>query len=144
MFLFVMLLIWLFSCLVLLLFLVLLLGWLLRNFWCHWLSAQFGNWHACSAVLMCCSSLFSNSCVEDNIFALFAYVLYRSSILKEYLQLYYLVKILNGSISSAWRVIMVNTTAQPSFPLYTKTIKDLDLCNNKLVEVESRYTTTES
>ena len=56
---------------------VLLLGWLLlRNFWCHWLSAHFGNWHACSAVLVCSSSMFSNSCVEDTIFALCANLLY--------------------------------------------------------------------
>ena len=36
---------------------VLLMDWLLlRTLWCHWLRAQFGNWQACSAVLICCSS----------------------------------------------------------------------------------------
>ena len=36
----------------------------------HWLSAHFGNWQWCKAVLMCESSLSKESCVEDTVFAL--------------------------------------------------------------------------
>ena len=58
------------------LLLLVLLGWLgLVNLWCHWFSAQFGNWHCCSAVLMCWSSLSSLSCEEETTLALCASVL---------------------------------------------------------------------
>ena len=56
---------------VLLVVLLLLVGWLLFvTLWCHWLRAQFGNWHAYSAVLMCCSSCSSLSCEDETTLAL--------------------------------------------------------------------------
>ena len=65
------------SCrLLLVVLLLLLLGWLgLMNLWCHWLRAQFGNWHCCSAVLMCWCSLSSLSCEGETILVLCASVL---------------------------------------------------------------------
>ena len=46
------------------------------NLCSHWLSAQFGNWQWCKAVLMCSSSLSNESYVEETVFALCARVLY--------------------------------------------------------------------
>ena len=46
------------------------------NLCSHWLSAQLGNWQWCKAVLMCSSSLSSESCVEETVLALCARVLY--------------------------------------------------------------------
>ena len=64
------------SCWFLLLVLLLLVGWFwFVNLWYHWLRAQFGNWHACSAVLMCCSSCYSLSCEDETTLALWANVL---------------------------------------------------------------------
>ena len=56
----------------LLLLLVLVLDvWLgCLNLCSHWLSAHFGKWQWCKAVLMCESSLSKESCVEDTVFAL--------------------------------------------------------------------------
>ena len=45
----------------------------------------------------------------------------------------------NGSPSLHVEVVITNITAQPSLVFYTETTKCLDLCNNTLVEVESRY-----
>ena len=55
---------------------LLLVGWFwFVNLWCHWLRAKFGNWHACSAVLMCCNSCSSLSCEDETSLALWANVL---------------------------------------------------------------------
>ena len=62
--------------LLLLLVVVVVLAWLgWVNLCCHWLRAHAGNWHCCSAVLMCWSSLSSLSCAEETILALCARVL---------------------------------------------------------------------
>ena len=64
------------SCWLLLLVLLLLVGWFgFVNLWCHWLRAQCGNWHACSAVLMCCSSFSGLSCEDETTLTLWANVL---------------------------------------------------------------------
>ena len=63
-----------------LLLLLLLLSWVegggvLLNLCSHWLRAQEGNWQWWRAVLMCESSFWILSCVEDTVLALWAKVL---------------------------------------------------------------------
>ena len=63
-----------------LLLLLLLLSWAVGgcvwlNLCSHWLRAQEGNWQWWRAVLMCESSFWRLSCVEDTVLALWAKVL---------------------------------------------------------------------